>query len=234
MAEFKYEEHTAGFYRGAKALAYQRRYSGGGNGNFRQRFIAGRERSAVSKLLKGLAVRSALDIPAGTGKLAPILVGKYALEATIADISPDMLALAEQAYRAEGAGRGEIRSVVCDAARIRESIPSARFGAVVCLRLMHRVPSKMRGDMLRELSQVADYTIVSFALSSPLQRARRFLLVRMSSKDRVHLNEPVSRRQVLRELGHEFTILRKKAIFPGLSAEYVFLVRPRKGKWRHR
>ncbi len=110
-----------------------------------------------------------LDLPAGTGKLAPVFAALGG--AVVAcDISASMLEIARREYPAAGCTNATFR--VCDAEQIAGTL-GQRFDVAVCLRLLHRVPSDVRDRVLAELAAVADHAIVSMGIETGYHRARR-------------------------------------------------------------
>ncbi|MDB4678627.1 class I SAM-dependent methyltransferase [bacterium] len=135
----------------------------------RFRLVAAWERSAVTKLLKRSPVERVLDLPAGTGKLAPVFA-ELGSKVMACDVSPEMLGYAREEYRREGCHEPQFR--VCDAASLPEDFRDA-FDVAVCLRLLHRVPADVRSTILCELAKVAPVVVVSFGVETPFHRFRR-------------------------------------------------------------
>jgi 2-polyprenyl-3-methyl-5-hydroxy-6-metoxy-1,4-benzoquinol methylase len=185
--------------------------------------VAARERAAVGALLDRVPHGTVLDLPAGTGKLAPLLAPRGA-RVTACDLSPNMLAIARREYAT--AGLADARFEVCDAERIGATL-SERFDVAVCLRLMHRVPAEVRCGILRELAAVAGHTIVSFGIETPWHAARRRIRQGLfgGGADRL-CYAPLA--DIRAELAEHFELIEARGILPLLSQEWLFLLRPKR------
>jgi SAM-dependent methyltransferase len=186
----------------------------------RFRIVAAAERVTVFKLLRRLRFERVLDIPCGTGKLASIFRDE-AVAITAADISPEMLELAEQTY--ETAGVHNVRFAVADVERLTSQFAKATFDVVVCLRLMHRVPHETRLKMLEQIATVARYAIISFGVDSVFLRIRRWTRNLLLGGG----NEKLCTAKygdLQREVETHFTIRDARWIIPLVSEEVVFLL----------
>jgi SAM-dependent methyltransferase len=219
---FDYERNTREFYQNDDTA---RRYhamfmSPKGWRNLPSRVVARRERQAIENLLARVPHRTALDLPAGTGKLAAIFAA-LGTRVVASDISASMLKLAEEEYARAGCEGATFR--VEDATDLT-NFHDDSFDVVVCLRLMHRVPSVLRKRMLGELARVAPYTIVSFGIENGFHRARRGVRAAVFGGSRDALCF-CSVAQACAELSPEFEVLSRVWIAPALSQEMVFLLR---------
>ncbi len=173
-------------------------------------------------LLNQVPHGTALDLPAGTGKLA----GTFAALGTrvvASDVSSSMLKLAESEYSRAGCKGASFQvEDATDLAHFRDG----SFDVVVCLRLMHRVPAALRKLMLSEFARVAPYAIVSFGIENGFHRARRGVRAAVFGGSRDALCF-CSVEQARAELSPCFDILRRVWIAPVLSQEMVFLLRSR-------
>jgi SAM-dependent methyltransferase len=223
---FDYERDTRSFYQDDDtARRYHHMFmSPSGWRNFPSRVVARRERRAIESLLDQVPHRTALDLPAGTGKLAGIFAARDT-RVVASDISASMLKLAEAEYARAGCtgARFQVEDAT-DLARFREG----SFDVVVCLRLMHRVPSGLRRRMLREFARVAPCTIVSFGIESGFHKMRRELRAAVFGGSRTPLCF-CSIEQARAELSADFEVLGQIWIAPALSQEMVFLLRSRRG-----
>lgn len=219
-----YERDTRRYYQDDDlARRYRAAYTGLRPTALAGLWVAGRERAAVSRMLARIPHQTVLDLPAGTGKLAPVLAG-LGSRVTACDVSPSMLELAREEYRRAGVDQAQLQ--VCDAEQITATL-GERFDATVCLRLLHLVPPDHQRTILGELARSADHVVASFGVDSTYQRVRRRLRARLLGADPrgTHCHEPLS--DIRGRLGMYFEILECKWISPGLSAEVAFLLRPR-------
>ena len=220
---FDYKQRTKGYYQSADvAVAYHAAFAGArGWRTFRSRSVAARERAVVAHLLQRVPHGQILDLPAGTGKLAPVFAAVGG--AVVAcDISAPMLEIARREYPAAGCANVVFR--ICDAEQITATL-GRRFDVAVCLRLLHRVPSDVRGRILAELAACADHAIVSMGIETAYHRARRQVRTWFFGGGTDALCYD-SLGAVRTQLKTHFDILARKSILPGLSQEMIFLLRP--------
>lgn len=221
MSSSRYESEMKEYYKHDEVAGGYHRAFDERQGRWRHRVIAGRERKVVADLLAGIPHGSILDIPTGTGKLAPVF---NRMNATVmaCDISGNMLALARKEFERRGAAN--VRYRICDAERLTETIEET-FDVAVCLRLLHRVPEPIKRSILKQLAGVARYVIVSTAVESGFHSLRRKLRFRlMGGDERAHCYETPERTH--RILSDGFQVLRQKPVLPLLSQEYVYLLQP--------
>ena len=220
---FDYQQKTKGHYQSTDvASSYHAAFTGDpGWRTLRGRVVASRERAAVADYLQRVLHDRILDLPAGTGKLAPVFAALGG--AVVAcDISAQMLEIAQREYPA--AGCTDVVFHICDAERITVTLQQ-RFDVAVCLRLLHRVPSDTRARILAELAASADHAIVSMGIETGYHRARRHARKWIFGGGTDALcYEPLSVTET--QLERHFKILSRKSILPGLSQEMVFLLRP--------
>jgi len=219
---FDYERDTRTFYQNeATAQRYHDMFmSRSGWRNLPSRVVARRERRAVKDMLERVPHRSALDIPAGTGKLAGVFAS-LGTRVVASDISASMLKRAETEF--SRVGHRDVSFQVADAAELGE-FADAAFDVAVCLRLMHRVPSGLRVRMLKELARVAPYAIISYGIENGFHKLRRRTRAAIfgGQKDTLcfcHLSE------ALAELQPHFDVEAKTWIAPAVSQELIFLLR---------
>lgn len=216
---FDYSSEMREYYRSDEvAEEYHRAFSDGGS--WRHRLIANRERKAVRSLLLKVPHESVLDIPTGTGKLAPVFddVGSSVLAC---DISENMLRVAESEYDRAGV---DAQFGICDAEAITGTIDES-FDVAICLRLLHRVPTDAKCRILSELRSVADYVIVSTGIETLFHAIRRNARQRLLGGDeRDHCYE--SPRKTLEIFSDGFDVIASKRVLPVLSQEHVYLLRP--------
>lgn len=201
------------------AEEYHEAYSEGGS--WRHNLIANRERNAVAALLNKVPHDSVLDIPTGTGKLAPVFADTGS-SVVACDISENMLTIAEAEYDRHGVL--ESRFQICDAEEISTTLDE-RFDVAVSLRLLHRVPTDVKRSILSELGAVGDYVIASTAIETSFHKTRRGLRQRILGGDeRNHGYEsPETTREIMTD---GFEIVASKRVLPVLSQEHVLLLRP--------
>lgn len=163
---------------------------------YRDRFRSGRraridrlERAALRRLLIGLRVESALDIPCGAGRLAPVLM-EVAARVIEADASAAMLDLARQELAA-----APVTYLETDARHI--DLADGSVDLVFCHRLLHHIhATDARRQILAEFVRIARrYVLVSYYTPGFRDRARwLWSALRGAGADR-----PASYRGFLRE-----------------------------------
>jgi SAM-dependent methyltransferase len=219
---FDYERDTRTFYQDeATAQRYHDMFMPrSGWRNFPSRVVARRERLVVKDMLERVPHRRALDIPSGTGKLAGVFAS-LGSRVLASDISPSMLKRAEAEF--SRVGHPDVSFQVADAAELDE-FADAAFDVVVCLRLMHRVPSGLRTRMLKELARVAPHAIVSYGIENGYHKLRRRTRAAIfgGQKDTLCFC-PIT--EALAELQPHFDVVAKTWIAAALSQEMIFLLR---------
>jgi SAM-dependent methyltransferase len=221
---FDYERDTRKFYQDeATAQRYHDMFMSGGWRNLPSRVVARRERQAVQAMLARIPHRTALDIPAGTGKLANVFA-ELGTRVVASDISPSMLKRARAEFSRIGHPHVDFR--VADAAGL-DAFGNGAFDVVVCLRLMHRVPAALRARMLREFARVAPWAIVSFGIENGFHRLRRMTRAAIfgGRKDALCF---CGRAEALAELAPHFDVVAETWIAPALSQEMIFLLRSKR------
>jgi len=145
--------------------------------NYRMKLVAERERSIVRSILEDQLddVKSLLDIPCGGGKISAIIQGEGDGFAVFgADVSSVMLRIARESFLSMSGFCGLTQA---DATEI--PFRSGSFDCVVCLRLMHRLPTEIRQKILFELARVTKrYVVISYGVSGVIDRLRRFCMKR--------------------------------------------------------
>jgi ubiquinone/menaquinone biosynthesis C-methylase UbiE len=180
------------------------------------------EQSAIRRLLSSRAWTAAdliLDAPCGTGILGATLARSRA-QVIASDISLEMMALADGEYSREHL-RGFVQADIT-------TVPFAdkTFAGVITLGFMHRVPHHVRKTALSEIARVCSSTaIISFSLRSQTQLLKQHLLRFLTSR---YTGAPcaIDRKQAeaeIRDAG--FTIVRRVAVAPLLSAESLYLLK---------
>ena len=217
-----YERHTRDHYQSEKiAQTYHDQFANNrGLKSIRSRLVANGEKKIIRRLLQSVPHDNVLDIPAGTGKLAPIFknLGSRVLSC---DISADMLSIAQQEYQ-----RIQYTNVdfqICDATQL-ESLRAQKFDVAVCLRLLHRVPPAIRIAILSGLAKVADNVIVSLGISSPYHSMRRSVRQFVIGGD----TRPIwfsKLDEFTDSIRPHYTLMAKSNVLPLLSQEIVLLLR---------
>lgn len=218
--DFEYSSKMKEYYKSDDvAEEYHEAFSE--DGSWRHRLIAYRERKAVKALLQKVPHETVLDIPTGTGKLAPVFA-ESGSSVLACDISEQMLRLAEEEF--DRAGVSEARFEICDAEAITENV-NETFDVAVSLRLLHRVPTEVKRNILTELGAVGNYVIASTAIETPFHSFRRDVRKRILGGDeRDHCYEsPKNTRDIFSD---GFDIIASRRVLPALSQEQVFLLRP--------
>ena len=219
---FDYEEKTKDHYKDSKvAKRYHEAFaSEGGLSSFRSRFIARRERRITQRLLRRIPHKTVIDIPAGTGKMAPVY-STLGSTVFVCDISEEMLEIAVTTYAEAGCDVADCQ--VVDLENASSSIAHAA-DALVCIRLMHRVPVEIKRRMLEQIAQLADHAIVSFGIDSRYQRARCFLRKSLNGGEDVGIETRQSRREIEEMLNERFVIRAAQPVSRFLSAEWIYLL----------
>ena len=222
--EFDYQKTTKDHYKNDQtAQVYDESFKTKKWKTLNSRIIAKREVKIISNLLEKVPHKKVLDIPVGTGKLAPLLTRECS-DITACDISENMLNLARQEYKKYNFEK--VKLLICDAEKICETL-NDHFNLAISLRLMHRVPSNVKTNILSELSSVSDYSIVSFGLDSFFHSMRRKVRSMIFGGGTDNLGGE-SLEVIQERLKKDFEILSLKKVLPGLSQEVIFLLRSRK------
>lgn len=178
--------------------------------------IARRERRCVARALSACQPPPAvlLDMPCGTGKLAPVLPS-MATHVVGADLSIAMMELARAAYQSS-----HFCGFVCGSAE-RLPFRTAAFDTVVCLRFMHLVPPAARREILQELARVTTRrVIISFGIGT------RFQLLRLKLRRAIVRGTPAPYPARFADLQNEIEaaglrVARWRTILPIFSCEYL-------------
>jgi ubiquinone/menaquinone biosynthesis C-methylase UbiE len=186
------------------------------------RAVAAGERKIVERYLRRIDSRKIIDIPCGTGKLAPVFA-RLGCEVICADISQEMLALAKESFARSACTK--VHFVQCDAEQASVQI-STTSDVLVSLRIMHRVPTTVRRKMLREFASLAEYAVISYGIETKYHRFRRLVRGLLFGGDSSSLCF-ASIDEVEAELAEDFDILAQDWILPMLSQERIFLLRSR-------
>lgn len=220
---FDYQRKTRDHYKSEEvAESYHDSYTRPrGWRGLRFRLVARWERKAVDALLGKIDAERVVDIPAGTGKMAPVL-REHASHVLACDVSEKMLDLAEETYRRSGPANLEFRIV--DLAEATSTI-RRKYDLTLCIRLMHRVPDEVKRKMLSEIARLTPYSIVSFAVDSAYQRVRRSVRRLFLGGEDVAMETRPDMPSLNRMVRRHFTILESSPIARGLSAEWVYLLR---------
>jgi len=139
------------------------------------------------------------------------------------DISENMLTVARKAYKEIQYKKVEFQ--ICDAEKVRETLED-HFDLAISLRLLHRVPEKVKMNILEELSSIADYSIVSFGVKSSyhnLRKTVRHMLFGGRTTDLCY--EPLE--AIVEKIEKNFEIIDYKWVLPWISQEIIFFLRPR-------
>lgn len=223
---FDYKKQTRDHYKSAAvANAYHAEFTSlrGLNG-FRFRLITRRERTVTRQLLRLIGPRTVLDIPAGTGKMAPVYK-ELGIKVIAADISNEMLEVSRRVYT--DLQYENVHFVQCEAESAANLASDYRFDAVVCVRLMHRVPAAIRRTMLEQFARTARHLIVSYGIDSPFHRVRRSVRRALIGGLDVSVSQYVTMHRATTEIGEFFHIADCLAVLPGFSNEYLFVATSR-------
>lgn len=191
--------------------------------NIFSRAVAYWERSIIKKILKncGSYHKTLLDVPCGAGKLSSV-VSDFSVVA--ADVSMAMIHLAKGRYSLSENFRG---FVAADIARM--PFKKESFDTVICLRLLHRIPSHDREGILKSLAEVSNkYVIVSYGLEGKLVRLRLLIKRILSGKNPqfpFYLTTLENMRKEIEEAG--LKVVSYSRVFPLIYQEIIFLLQKR-------
>jgi len=189
------------------------------------RLIALRERRIIDRAMTYICgagpVQRIIDLPCGTGKLASVFA-HFQCTVVAADISSEMMEIADPEYRKLAGFAGLVQT---DAAAT--TFADAEFDAVVCLRLLHRVPYNVRESILTELNRICrKYVILSAGIDSQLQGLRRDLRRVVTGTSTVPY--PITKSDLALQLTRAgLTPLRWVPVFRLLSSEWVVICEKR-------
>lgn len=219
---FDYERRTRQAYQDDRvARAYQDLYaSGNGWRNYPAHVVARHERRTIAGLASLVPHQKLLDLPTGTGKLAGVFA-TLGSDVVASDISDSMLKLARDEYAR--IGYRHVSFTINDAIDL-DGFGRGQFDLVVCLRLLHRVPSALRKIMLAQFARVAPYTIVSYGIENAFHKARRSMRTVVfggHASARCSCSMATARAEV----ESAFEILKRAWVAPLLSQELVFLLK---------
>lgn len=183
-----------------------------------------RKLQAVAKAVDHAAeleypIRTALDLPCGTGRIFPVLLSRN-IQVTGADLSSEMMKVARDKTGDVPVQKGFIR---CDA----ESLPfqTDRFDAVFSIRFLFHLPAGVRQRALSEMARVSrKWVIVDY-------RHRHTLKYRLKHlQGRLGLPSKPSSRLSREEIAEDFRqagleLIRIFPTFPLFSDKWVILGR---------
>lgn len=222
---FDYDRDTREYYRDPTvAREYHSAFTDReGWRSLRFRFVAERERRTVQALLAQVPHDKVLDIPAGTGKLAPVFATAGSV-VTACDTSRAMLEIARDAYGARG--YDEVSFAVVELENASRTLEKD-FDVAVCLRLMHRVPDEVKRGMLEQLRRLAPFSIVSFAVQNPFHAVRGYLRRLFLGGEDVGITTRHRRSRLESLVRNTHSVVDARPIARGLSAEWIYLLRAR-------
>jgi len=173
-ARASYEKETRGHYQDENvARTYHEQFAAGFSlRRLSHVLVARAEQRAVRRLLE--AVRSEFatiaDVPCGTGKLSPVF-RDLGVSVVGGDVSAAMMQIARADNRTERSYSGFVRLDI-----VRLPFRARTFDAVVCLRLLHRIPDEVKVLALRELLRVTGhYAVVSYGIANAWHTLRQQL-----------------------------------------------------------
>ncbi len=217
MTRSKYKDKTV-------AENYKKAYTDKINRkNFRAKIISAREKKCVAHALKHCdpSPQSILDIPCGTGKMSTIIPQNISVVAC--DISLEMIALGRQEYLQLVSFQGFVQA---DATHMPFSVAS--FDCILNIRLFHRVPQKIKGEIIKEMVRLSkQYLILTFAVDNIYQRIRKSIRRLFIPYNPVM--EPIKSKEirtVLEQSGLE--IIKVYSVLPLLSNERVVFIKKTK------
>jgi len=198
----------------AAASVYQRQQGRFSLRYIRLQLLARLEVRAVARALRGVdGAQRILDVPGGTGKLWP-LFERLHLQTLSGDLSPAML---NEAPRSPS-----VHQALMDITKL--PVRSNSVDAVVCLRLLHRLPQYRRVLALSELQRASlGLVVVSFASSDGILGVR-YRLVSALRRSTSWAPHPINRLEIALELhlaGLKFSGFRRIA---GIASNEILVV----------
>ncbi len=203
------------------ARKYHSEYSGKLNlSRLKHKIVAYREikivRDLIDSINAGNKIRI-LDIPCGTGKLFPIFL-KRGFLIYAADISKEMLSCIPKEHI-----KPQVKEIkTLDATRV--GYKDGFFEIVICLRLLHRVPHKLRKRIIKELSRVSSSYIILSVGELPFITKMVHSLKELF-RDGKTLPSPATHNEIL-DLAkkNNLVIKKRKPVFRFLSTEHIYLL----------
>lgn len=152
------------------------------------RFVMSLELKNVEKAIKFFKVEkkdTLLDVPCGTGVAAKI-VKRVGCDVFAVDVSEEMLGFARRQYDSIDEGNiflGDITNL---------KLPNKCVLGAIVLGFFHRTPDEIVESSLSELNRTSvSFVVASFAVDTPIQRFKRFVLSLLTSK---YIEAPVTRK----------------------------------------
>lgn len=224
IVSFDYEKETKLHYQDPRvAESYHQNFTSGYSlRRLRSKWIAYRERKIIRDYLLSIPHSKILDIPTGTGKLAPVL--KDVANTVVAcDVSNEMISIAKKEFDRINFDR--VRFVCAGVEEIGTTLNEERFDAVVCLRLLHRVPNHLKASFLSKLSVLSPNLIVSIVVDSKWDAFRRGLARRLFGVKHHDLRETLLTRKAFNALiDREFNVVSEKNVSRLLSGGRIYLL----------
>ena len=97
----------------------------------------------------GYAIRNAIDIPCGTGRIIPLLFSKN-IQVTGSDLSLEMMQVAKGKVSNASLSNGFVR---CDAERL--PFADASFDSIFSIRFLFHLPTDVRRRALKEMARIS-------------------------------------------------------------------------------
>ena len=163
-----------------------------------------------------------LDIPCGSGYIAPVLFNNKA-SVTASDISLEMMNLAKEEY-SKDKFLGFVQSDIT-----KTPFYSNFFSCVIILSLMHRLPKPIRQEALMEIARLSKkYLIITYSEENILLKLKQLILKSIKPS---HLEAPSSiplkvMVNEMRSAGIE--IIKKERVVFFFSSMIVFLAQTEK------
>lgn len=214
-----YEDETKIAYRDkTKAEGYKEQYTKG----FKwARFTMWRVQCQLKRALQTCGLNPfnlILDIPCGTG-VSAITLRSFCSGSVAADISLEMIDLAEE-YMNNDNCIGFVNADI-----ITVPFKKQTFDCIVLLGLMHRVPSNIRQQVLREMaSKTKKFLIVSYAVDNFSQRLKQRLMRQIWPTHKPALC-PCSISDIEKEIESNNLIIRRAfSVMRFMSAQKILLL----------
>lgn len=188
--------------------------------NAKKRIYSAREKMLIKSLIpkiRGKGKIEVLDIPCGSGRLFS-LFSKHGFDIYACDISKAMMSRIPKPCI-----KGDLRELrAMDVMDIK--YPDNRFGIVFCIRLLHRIPTGMKLNVLRELKRVSKgHIILTLAIeNSPSKSIKAVLKALSGSYNAVPHPIPVEEFEAMLA-SENMRIVKKRRLWP-FSSEVFYLL----------
>ena len=220
-----YESKTRDFYKDedvAKLYHESHEFSFSNLRNIPFHVIAKLELRVLTKLIDQLQPKTVIDVPCGTGKLAKIF-SERKTKVFSGDISNEMLNFAKLCYSQENYTNVEF--LIADAEKVSVTIPE-KVDLSICLRLLHRVPTEIKSNILSDFSKTAPYLICSTGIDTTFHTVRRNVRQKILGGGSAYFYQ--SQEDFEAVLQENYEIVSRHWVCPYVSQEMIYLLKSNK------